>query len=150
MRLDAPLIIFKNVVRIRLAPEFWYYYPAKLLGVDMIEFERKVPFHQALKKTFETYGCEGWGAAFYGIPSDKIKTVTNEKWIDADTLEVRSVTSTPAGNLEAASVFSREEPSWATERPVKNVEWISMVFASTRIDDQGTRRARGKAGGRRT
>lgn len=43
-----------------VAPEFWYYYPAKLLGVDMIEFQRNVPFHQALKTTFETFGCEGW------------------------------------------------------------------------------------------
>jgi len=27
-----------------VAPEFWYYFPAKLLGLDMIEFSR-VPFH---------------------------------------------------------------------------------------------------------
>ena len=31
-----------------VAPEFWYYYPAKVLGVDMLEFS-KVPFHIALK-----------------------------------------------------------------------------------------------------
>jgi hypothetical protein len=108
--------------RVAIAPEFWYYYPAKLLGVDMIEFERKVPFHQALKKTFETYSCEGWGAAFPIIPNDKIKTVTREKWLDSDTLEVRHITSTYAGSLESASVFSKAEPSWSIERPVKNLE----------------------------
>lgn len=108
--------------RVAIAPEFWYYYPAKLLGVDMIEFERNVPFHQALKKTFETYRCEGWGAAFANIPNDKVKTKTKEKWLDSDTLEVRYVTSTSVGSLESASVFSKEEPSWSIERPVKNLE----------------------------
>ncbi len=43
--------------RIAIAPEFWYYYPAKLLGVDMIEFQREVPFHTALKTTFARFGC---------------------------------------------------------------------------------------------
>jgi len=47
--------------RVPVAPEFWYYYPAKLLGVDMIQFSREVPFHQALKTTFEAFECEGWG-----------------------------------------------------------------------------------------
>ena len=56
--------------RLPVPPELWYYYPAKLLGVDMIEFERAVPFHQALKKTFEHYGCEGWGVAFAGAPNE--------------------------------------------------------------------------------
>ena len=46
-----------------VAPEFWYYYPAKLLGIDMIEFSRNVPFHKALKTTFAKFGCEGWGVA---------------------------------------------------------------------------------------
>jgi hypothetical protein len=28
-----------------VAPEFWYYYAAKTLGVEMIEFQREAPFH---------------------------------------------------------------------------------------------------------
>ena len=35
-----------------VAPEFWYYYPAKVLGLSMVEFEREVPFWQSLQKTF--------------------------------------------------------------------------------------------------
>ncbi len=54
-----------------VAPEFWYYYPAKVLGVDMIQFEREVPFHLALKTTFEKFGCEGWGIAFFNVPSPR-------------------------------------------------------------------------------
>jgi hypothetical protein len=108
--------------RIAIAPEFWYYYPAKLLGVDMIEFEREVPFHQALKKTFETFECEGWGIAFCNVPNDQVRTVTTETWRDENTIEVRYKCSTSAGCLESASVFSREEPSWSVEHPVKSLE----------------------------
>ena len=35
-----------------VAPELWYYYPARLLGVDMIRFQREIPFHVALKHAF--------------------------------------------------------------------------------------------------
>jgi len=31
-----------------VAPEFWYYVPAKLLGVDMVTFEREAPLWEAL------------------------------------------------------------------------------------------------------
>ena len=105
-----------------VAPEFWYYYPAKLLGVDMIEFERDVPFHQALKTTFEKFGCEGWGVAFAGAPNDKVTVRTEDKWLDDDTLEVRCTTRTPRGILTSASRFSRDEPAWQIERPIKDIE----------------------------
>lgn len=38
--LNAYKRIFSD--RYPVAPEFWYYYPAKLLGVDMIAFESEV------------------------------------------------------------------------------------------------------------
>jgi len=125
--------------RVAIAPEFWNYYPAKLLGVDMIEFERSVPFHLALKKTFETYQCEGWGAAFLTIPNDQVKTEVKETWRDADTLEVRWVARTSAGTLESASVYSKEEPSWGIERPVKSLEndlaaWEICAFGGDPAD----------------
>ena len=50
--------------RYPVAPEFWNYYPARILGVDMIEFEREVPFHLALKTTFEK-GARGQVFTFH-------------------------------------------------------------------------------------
>ena len=50
--------------RAPVAPEFWYYYPAKILAVDMITFEKEIPFWYALKEAFGIWSCEGWGAAF--------------------------------------------------------------------------------------
>ncbi len=107
--------------RVAIAPEFWCYYPAKVLGVDMIEFEREVPFHRALKTTFEGFGCEGWGAAFYDIPNEQVKGESQERWIDGDTLEVRSVLHTPRGDLTSTRRYQRQEPSWTVERQVKDL-----------------------------
>ncbi|MCX7012610.1 MAG: hypothetical protein NTW86_08615 [Candidatus Sumerlaeota bacterium] len=108
--------------KVPVAPEFWCYYPAKVLGVDMIQFSREVPFHQALKATFLQFGCEGWGNMRCRIPNDRVKSRTTEKWLDADTLETRTVTTTPAGELTSRGLHSRAEPSWRLERPIKDVK----------------------------
>jgi hypothetical protein len=107
--------------RVAIAPEFWFYYPARLLGVDMLEFQREVRFHLALKHAFETFGCEGWGAAYSSAPNPHVTVTSTEKWINEDTLEVRRVTHTPAGDLTSTQRLSREEPSWIVERPVKDL-----------------------------
>jgi len=108
--------------RIAIAPEFWYYYPAKVLGVDMIEFEREVPFHMALKTVFEKYECEGWGIAFCGHENEHYESKTVEKWLNDDELLIRTVTETPKGPLVSSKQMSRLEPSWAMERPIKDLE----------------------------
>jgi len=104
-----------------VAPELWYYYPAKLLGVDLIEFQRDVPFHLALKKAFEHFGCEGWGIVFPTIPNPAAETVSRTSWTDADTLEEITTIRTPAGSLESRQVYTRAEPSWVSARPIRDV-----------------------------
>jgi len=106
--------------RVAIAPELWYYYPAKLLGVDMIEFQRNVPFHQAIKHAFEHVGCEGWGVAFAKPPNPHISNTATETWREDGILLVRTTTRTPHGTLTSASCLSRDEPSWVLERPIKN------------------------------
>jgi hypothetical protein len=107
--------------RIAIAPEFWYYYPAKLLGVDMIEFEREVPFHQALKVAFDKFDCEGWGAAFCEIPNARATVRLQDTWLDSNTLEVRRTIKTPAGELADTRRYGRDEPSWVIERQIKDL-----------------------------
>jgi hypothetical protein len=119
--------------RIAIAPEFWYYYPAKVLGVDMIEFQRDVPFHEALLATFRKFGCEGWGVVFGGGPLPDVTTKSVETWIDTDTLEARLNTATPYGTLTSATRYSRREPSWSIEKPIKSIEddlaaWEHITF----------------------
>ncbi len=118
--------------RVAVAPEFWYYYPARLLGVDMIEFARDVPFHQALKTTFETFDCEGWGIVSGSIPNAGVTCDSAERRLDDDTFEVRTTTQTPLGELTSVQHVSRTEPGWVVERPVKDIErdLPAYVFAT--------------------
>lgn len=126
--------------RVAIAPEFWYYYPAKLLGVDMIAFQREVPFHQALLKTFAAFGCEGWGATFAGAPSPDVAVQSTERWVTPDQLEVHRVIRTPRGTVESRQRYDRCEPSWAVERPIKDLArdlaaWEHLTFGDVEAMD---------------
>ncbi|MHB9131057.1 MAG: uroporphyrinogen decarboxylase family protein [Armatimonadota bacterium] len=105
-----------------VAPEFWYYVPAKLLGKDMITFEREVPHWQALQQTFKHYGTEGWGGTGVHVP---VPDVTGKSdWVDLGEgrFEARHTTQTPYGSLTSRQQFDREEPSWSVERQIKVFE----------------------------
>jgi hypothetical protein len=122
--------------RVPIAPEFWYYYTAKLLGVDMIAFEREVPFHQALKTTFQRFDCDGWALTFGGPPNDRVSGSSSEHWLDRDTLEVHWTTRTPLGDLTSAQRYTRDEPSWAIERPIKDPARDLPAFLLAHLDGQ--------------
>ena len=134
--------------RVPVAPEFWCYWPAKLLGVDMIEFQRDVPFHQALKAAFERFSCEGWGIAGVSVPNEQVERSSTDTWVDRDTLDVRWNVRTPLGELTGASRYSRDEPGWVLQRPVKDLQrdlpaWELAEFGGdvSRADLAGLARA---------
>ena len=96
--------------RFPVAPEFWYYYPAKVLNVPMIEFEREIPFWQSLKTTFEKYNCEGWGIAFPQIVNQNTDTKTSLVGY------LETTTYNHKGNIfETKKMYDKEEPSWVTK-----------------------------------
>jgi hypothetical protein len=99
-----------------VAPEFWYYWPARLLGVSMVEFEREVPFWKALQTTFTTYETEGWGAAFPRVRHTNAKTRTRFKKISAT--EYRETTTTHFHHQDWVTIkrYSLSEPSWVEKR----------------------------------
>ncbi len=107
--------------RYPVAPEFWYYYPARLLGVDMIAFERELPFWQSMHKVFKYYNCEGWAAITPEYPNPKVnrkeKFVRMEEGRYESQVEIRVEGST----LHSRTLFSLDEPSWILERPIKNL-----------------------------
>jgi len=139
--------------RVAVAPEFWNYYPAKVLGVDMIEFSREVPFHLALKTTFEMFECEGWGVMFASPPNELVTPISRERWIDDQTLETRCVYKTPFGELTSTTRLQRNEPAWSVERPIKDLSrdlkaWEAMAFGGNPedIDVSTVLRAREEVG----
>lgn len=116
-----------------VAPEFWYYYPAKVLGVDMIEFQKNVPFHRALLETFRKFNCEGWGAAFFNIPNDRVSFKSTERRLDENVFEITTIQTTPAGELTSISRISKNEPGWSVKQPVEDISrdlpaWEESAF----------------------
>lgn len=130
-----------------VAPEFWYYFPAKLLGLDMIEFNR-VPFHQALKYTFEKYECDGWGIAFAGQSPVDVERESDERRLDEYRVAHRATVRTPFGTISSASISDRREPGWATGRWIKDFardlpayEYLTLGADPAEIDFAGAIRA---------
>lgn len=111
-----------KVDTVPVAPEFWAYIPARLLGVDMVAFEREVPFWKALQQTFTHYGTEGWGIVFPSIPAPDVRSHEEWKKVDRDQFESFVTAKTPKGTLTSRQRYSRNEPSWAVERCIKDFE----------------------------
>ena len=114
--------------RYPVAPEFWYYYPAKVLGVDMIEFEREVQFWKALQETFKKFGTEGWGVVaavpqLQGV-SDKTSFDKVEEGRYCFTLSTKYKNSEFTTKL----LYDKFEPSWVTEYPVKDEADLETYF----------------------
>jgi len=119
--------------RVAVAPEFWNYYPAKVLGVDMLTLQREIPLHRAWKQAFEAFGCEGWGTVNCARFAEGVEQTQQERWEDAETLEVRTTIHTPHGLLNRRVRFSRHETSGVVERPIKDLSrdlraWEDCVF----------------------
>lgn len=93
-----------------VAPEFWYYYPAKVLGVSMIEFERELPFWKSLKTTFEKYDCDGWGIAFPKVHNEYLDTrVTLAGYEEKTDYHYKN------HFFSSGKMYDKEEPSWVTK-----------------------------------
>ena len=97
--------------RYAVAPEFWYYFPAKKLGLSMVEFEREVPLWQSLQQVFKMYGCEGWGAVFPEIRRARVKTASS--FVKNDDNNYRdTITYLHNGNeFTSVTAFNTFEPS---------------------------------------
>lgn len=109
--------------RIPVAPEFWYYLPARLLGVSMITLEREMPHWQALQAAFRHYGCEGWGIVAPGRPAGLGGyTYSHDRWNPEGQLEVTTWLEAGARRLRTRQVYDHLEPSWTVERFIKDFD----------------------------
>ena len=107
---------------IPVAPEFWYYIPARLLGVPMFTLELEIPHWQALQQTFRHYQCEGWGIVAPGSP---VRTHSEQTWLADQRLDE----TTALGPLRSRRILDRIEPSWLVERYIKDFERDWPVYA---------------------
>lgn len=125
---------------IPVAPEFWYYVPARVLGVDMVAFEREVPLWQALQTTFKHYGTEGWAITFPDRPNPRVTARSQMRRIAEGRYEEHTTTRTPHGELTSRRVYDLAQPSWITERPIKRLPedlaaWEAAAFPPIPLHD---------------
>lgn len=127
--------------RLPVAPEFWYYVPAKVLGVDMVAFQREVPFWQALQVTFKKYGTEGWGVAFPEVFNPEVKTSQRLKKVAGPAYRETTLEQFHGQEFRSAQIYTTGDPSWVVEYPVKGVRdlagWVEMALSPARSYDCG-------------
>lgn len=123
-----------------VAPEFWCYIPAQVMGIDMVTLEREVPLWKALHVTFKHYGTEGFGVVGPERPNPNIDNHIVLKSIGKGRYEQRVTTKTRYGTLTSRSIFDVQEPSWVVERPIKNINedydaWLETAFPPVDLYD---------------
>jgi uroporphyrinogen decarboxylase len=126
--------------RYPVAPEFWCYLPAKLLGVDMITLEREVPHWQALLATFAHYSSEGWGVVGPARPNPLVETRSSMQALGEGRYRDTVHSVTPHGTLRTITLYDRRQPSWVVERPIKNtvddeLTWLDMALPPIELHD---------------
>jgi len=102
--------------RYPVAPEFWYYYPAKILNLPMVAFEREVPFWQGLQQVFRRYDCEGWGAVFPETVRGPVRKSSRFLQTDDDNYREETVYLHQGKEFTAVKAFHTAEPSWLVKR----------------------------------
>lgn len=120
--------------RYPVAPEFWYYYPAKVLGVNMVQFEREMVFWKALGETFKKYGTDGWGIAFGSVSNAEIDVTSSFERISETQYRFRSRRVIGKKVFTSASIYDEYEPSWTIEYPVKKLEDIKDFIDASLSD----------------
>jgi hypothetical protein len=122
----------RTVDAIPVAPEFWYYIPARVLGIPMYRLELEVPHWQALLETFRHYGCEGWGIVAPDEPDGWVDRDVELTGVAPGRFERREVTLSQGRSLVSRSVLDKREPSWVVERPIKDfaADWPAYEAAT--------------------
>jgi len=118
---------------IPVAPEFWYYYPAKFMHIDMITLEKEVPHYEALSQVFDHFKCEGWGIISLTLKNDEAELKTHAEWdTQQDLIETTNI-QIQGHILTERHKFCHDNPSWVLEAPVKDLRSDLLPWVSYRL-----------------
>ena len=133
--LNAYKGIFSDFIPV--APEFWFFYPAKVLGVTMAEFQREFKHWQGMLETFKKYNADGWGIASADEIKPEVKIKTEYRRIAPKTYRDRQVLNIEGKELERSYIFHDETPYWVESYPVKDLSDVDLyveAFTSPKIE----------------
>jgi hypothetical protein len=136
---------------IPVAPEFWFFYPAKVLGISMAEFQREIPHWKGLLETFRKFDSDGWGIVGADIINPHMETESEYRKIaDKTYRDFRKIRCD--GNIYTSSyLFIDSNPFWIENYPVKSPNNIepymkSMLSADVQYDFTKAREGYNKVG----
>lgn len=136
-----------------VAPEFWYYYPAKVLGVSMIELQREIPHWKAMRETALKFDAETWCAEGAAANNDRISYAGGDfKKIGDGRYRSSNIVKYDGIALESSAVFDEREPCWQETYPVKTGKDLEAFMNAELAGDVtfefgGARKAWEEAGG---
>jgi hypothetical protein len=105
---------------IPVAPEFWYFYPAKVLGITMAEFQRDVPHWQGMLETFKKFNADGWGIVGAETINPHLEIKSDYRKIEEGTYRDVQKQICNGNIYERSFLFHDSNPFWSETYPVKN------------------------------
>ena len=117
------------------APEFWFFYPAKVLGIGVDEFQRDVPHWQGMLETFKKFECEGWGIVAPATENPHVKVESRyDRISDEKSRDLQKVFCGGAV-FERSYLYSKTTPFWQEQNAVKNPADAKLFFDAHINDD---------------
>jgi len=119
-----------------VAPEFWYYYPAKVMGVDMIEFN-EIPHWKAMRATALKFDAETWCVIGANSHNPRVAGGEHEvKKIGEGRYRNKYITRYDNGLvLESTYISDVREPGWRETYPAKSEEDLMPLMDVQLSDD---------------
>ena len=120
-----------------VSPEFWCYYPARVLGVDMVEFQRKVPHWKAMLETFTKYHADGWCISQAAELNPHIEMACEFKKVpgDADRYRESQIINYDGVRTQRSIIYQKHDPSWVETYPIETEAEVDAFVRASLSED---------------
>lgn len=102
-------------------PEFWSYYPAKILGLNLVEYELEVPMWKGILAATKYFDGDGWAIASGDSHYPDIEITSVFESIGNDRYREQKMINCDGLNLECSNVYAKTDPAWVETYPVKDI-----------------------------
>lgn len=111
-----------------VAPEFWFYYPAKVLGISVAEFQHEIPHWYGMQQTFNKFDADGWGIAGADLIYPDVSISTDFK--NHKIGEYRETVKIASKKKEfvRTNIYHDKQPFWIESHPIKSEDEIDSYL----------------------
>jgi len=108
---------------IPVAPEFWYFYPAKVLGVTMAEFQRTIPHWKGMLETFKKFDSDGWGIVEAEVINPHVEIKSEYKKIEESRYRDAQKIICNGKSYDRSYIFHDSNPYWWNRQRKEQEKW---------------------------